>query len=46
MTSKEKHKTFSNPENYYKFCKKPKIKIIKVENTHNYKIRVTYVIIK
>lgn len=43
---KIKNKFFTNVEDYYKFCKKDNIKIINVTNTHNYKIKVEYVIIK
>ena len=43
---KIKNKFFNEIEDYYKFCKKDNIKILNVTNTHNYKIKVTYVIIK
>lgn len=40
------NKYFNTNEEYFNFIKKDNIKIIKVEFTHNYKIKVTYVIIK
>ena len=45
---KIKNKYFTNNEEYFFFLERQKdnIKILKVENTHNFKIKVTYVIIK
>lgn len=43
---KQRNKYFDDINQYYKFCKKDNIKILNVTNTHNYKIKVTYVIIK
>lgn len=39
-------KHFNNTEEYFNFIKKDNIKILNVEYTHNYKIKVSYVIIK
>lgn len=39
-------KYFNNNEEYFNFIKKEGIKILSVEYTHNFKIKVTYVIIK
>ena len=44
--SRKKNKFFVNVEDYYKFCKRDDITILKVTTTHNYKIKVEYVIIK
>ena len=45
---KVKNKYFINNDDYFYFLEKQKdkIKILNVVNTHNYKIKVTYVIIK
>ena len=43
---KIKNKYFNTTDEYYKFIKKNNIKILNVLYTHNYKIKVTYVIIK
>lgn len=43
---KQLKKYFNTNEEYFNFIKKDNIKIINVEYTHNYKIKVTYVIIK
>lgn len=40
------YKYFNNNDEYYRFLNKYNIKILKVEFTHNYKIKVSYVIIK
>lgn len=40
------YKYFNTNEEYFNFIKKDNINIIRVEYTHNYKIKVTYVIIK
>ena len=40
------NKYFNTNEEYYRFLKKEDIKIINVEFTHNFKIKVSYVIIK
>ena len=40
------NKYFNTNEEYFNFIKKDNIKIINVEYTRNYKIKVTYVIIK
>ena len=42
---KVQKKFFSNNEEYFNFIARDDIKILKVEYTHNFKIRVTYVII-
>jgi hypothetical protein len=39
-------KFFNNNEEYFNFIKKDNIKIYSVEFTHNFKIKVTYAIIK
>lgn len=39
------NKYFTNSNDYFNFIKKEDIKIIKVEYTHNFKIKVYYVII-
>lgn len=38
-------KYFTNNAEYFYFMKKDNIKILNVTHTHNYKIKVTYVII-
>lgn len=43
--NKIQNKFFNNNEEYFRFLKKVDIKILKVEYTHNFKIKVTYVII-
>lgn len=43
---KVNYKYFTNNEEYFYFIKKDNIKVISVEYTHNFKIKVTYVIIK
>ena len=45
-TNKLRYKYFDDIEQYYRFCKKENIRIINVNYTHNYKLKVTYVIIK
>lgn len=40
------YKYFNNNEEYFNFLKKENVKIINVEFTHNFKIKVSYVIIK
>lgn len=40
------NKYFKTNEEYFRFIKKENIKIYKVEYTHNFKIKVTYAIIK
>lgn len=44
--SKIRSKFFNNNEEYFNFMKKDNIKILNVVNTHNFKIKVSYVIIK
>lgn len=44
--NKVKNKFFNTNDEYYRFIKRDNIKILNVTNTHNYKIKVTYVIIK
>ena len=44
--NKVKNKYFTNNEEYFYFLKREDIKILSVEYTHNFKIKVTYVIIK
>lgn len=44
--NKIKHKYFVNNDEYFYFLQKDDIRIINVEFTHNFKIKVTYVIIK
>lgn len=39
-------KFFNNNEEYFNFIKRDDIKIYQVEYTHNFKIKVTYAIIK
>lgn len=47
MKRKETYKKFfNNNEEYFKFLEKDNIKILKVEYTQNFKIKVTYAIIK
>lgn len=41
----KKTKYFNNNEEYFRFLEKVDIKIISVEDTRNFKIKVTYVII-
>ena len=45
---KIKNKYFTNNDEYFYFLEKHKgeIKVIRIENTYNFKIKVTYVIIK
>lgn len=43
---KKKNKYFNNNDEYFYFIKRDDIKIICVEYTRNFKIKVTYVIIK
>lgn len=38
-------KFFSNNEEYFNFITREDIKVLKVEYTHNFKIKVSYVII-
>lgn len=38
-------KFFTNNEDYFNFITKEDIKVLKVEYTHNFKIKVSYVII-
>ena len=45
-TQKLRYKYFDTIDQYYKFCNKEGIKVINVIYTHNYKFKVTYVIIK
>lgn len=44
--NKTKTKYFTNNDEYFYFLKRDDVKIINVEYTHNFKIKVTYVIIK
>ena len=44
--NKLRYKYFDDIDQYYKFCKKDNIRILNVVYTHNYKLKVTYVIIK
>ena len=44
--NKIKNKFFNNNEEYFRFLNRDDVKILSVENTHNFKIKVTYVIIK
>lgn len=44
--NKLKFKYFTNNEEYFYFIKREDIKILSVEYTHNFKIKVCYVIIK
>ena len=46
MKNKIKNKYFTNNDEYFYFMQRTDIRILKVEYTHNYKIKVTYVIIK
>ena len=43
---KIKNKYFTNNEEYFYFLQRTDVKIINVYHTRNYKIKVTYVIIK
>lgn len=43
---KIKNKYFTNNEEYFYFMQRDDIKILNVVFTHNFKIKVTYVIIK
>lgn len=43
---KIQNKFFNNNEEYFNFITRTDIKIYKVEFTHNFKIKVTYAIIK
>lgn len=40
-----KYKFFNNNEEYFNFLKRTDVRIKNVEYTHNFKIKVTYVII-
>lgn len=44
--NKVKNKFFTNNEEYFYFLKREDVKVLNVEYTHNFKIKVTYVIIK
>lgn len=44
--NKVKNKYFTNNDEYFYFIKRDDIRILSVEYTHNFKIKVTYVIIK
>ena len=44
--NKVKNKFFTNNEEYFYFLKREDVKVLSVEYTHNFKIKVTYVIIK
>lgn len=43
---KIKNKYFTNNDDYFYFLQRDDIKVINVVFTHNFKIKVTYVIIK
>ena len=43
---KVNYKYFTNNDEYFYFIKKDNIKVLSVEYTNNFKIKVTYVIIK
>lgn len=43
---KIKNKYFTNNDDYFYFLQRDDIKVINVVYTHNFKIKVTYVIIK
>ena len=43
---KIKNKYFTNNDEYFYFIKREDVKILNVVYTHNFKIKVTYVIIK
>ena len=43
---KIKNKYFTNNDEYFYFLQREDIKILNVVYTHNFKIKVTYVIIK
>jgi hypothetical protein len=43
---KIKNKYFTNNDEYFYFLQRDNIKILNVIYTHNFKIKVTYVIIK
>lgn len=43
---KVQHKFFTNNEEYFNFITRDDIKVLKVEFTHNFKMKVHYVIIK
>ena len=43
---KIKNKYFTNNEEYFYFLQREDVKILNVVYTHNFKIKVTYVIIK
>lgn len=47
MKKKDKiyKKFFSTNEEYFNFIKRTDVKVIHIETTHNYKIKVSYVII-
>lgn len=44
--NKVKNKFFTNNEEYFYFLKREDVKVLSVEYTRNFKIKVTYVIIK
>lgn len=44
--NKVKNKFFTNNDEYFYFLKREDVKVLSVEYTHNFKIKVTYVIIK
>ena len=44
--NKIKNKFFTNNDEYFYFLKREDVKVLSVEYTHNFKIKVTYVIIK
>lgn len=44
--NKVKNKYFTNNEEYFYFLKREDVKVLSVEYTHNFKIKVSYVIIK
>lgn len=43
---KVQYKYFTNNEEYFNFITRDDIKVLKVEYTHNFKMKVSYVIIK
>lgn len=44
--NKIKNKFFNNNEEYFRFLQRDDVKVLAVEYTHNFKIKVTYAIIK
>ena len=44
--NKVKNKFFTNNDEYFYFLRREDVKVLSVEYTHNFKIKVTYVIIK